>query len=95
MNTTGVFFCSPRQRGPERRVATREDCEQTPLWLQLRGSRRAVLNEVEKVLDLIATDAINFPVRLKTEVLYEDVLADVVSQLKRIAEAIEAAPDEE
>ena len=72
----------------------RGDCEETPLWLQLRGSRRAVLNEVERVLGLQATDDINFPVRLKTGVSYNELLEDVVDQLNLIVDTIEATPDE-
>ena len=69
------------------------ECEETPLWLQLRGSRRAVLNEVERVLGLQATDDINFPIRLKTGVSYEELLGDVVAQLRLIVDTIEATPD--
>ena len=71
------------------------NCEETPLWLQLDGSRRAVLNEVERVLGLQATDDINFPVRLKTGVSYEELLEDVVDQLKLFVDTIEATPDED
>lgn len=70
----------------------RGDCEETPLWLQLYESSAAVRSEVERGLELEATDDFNFPVFLKTGVLYEEILADVVCQLKRIAALIDTAP---
>ena len=43
----------------------------------------------------LAGDHINIPVHLRTGVLYEDLLNDVVSQLKRISHALKAVPSEE
>ena len=73
----------------------RGDCEETPLWVQLSGPSRAALNEVERAVAVKATDDINIPIHLKTGVLYEDVLCDVVSQLERISEALKAVLSEE
>ena len=73
----------------------RGDCEETPLWVQLRGLSRTALDEVERAQDAKATDDINIPVHLRTGVLYEDLLHDVVSQLKRISHALKAVPSEE
>ena len=73
----------------------RGDCEDTPLWVQLRGCSSAALNEIERVLDVKATDDINIPINLRVGALYEDVLGDVVSQLERISEALKAVPSEE
>ena len=47
------------------------------------------------MLGLQATDDINFPVRLKTGVSYEELLEDVVDQLKLFVDTIEATPDED
>ena len=69
----------------------RGECEDSPLWLQLYDSGPEVLGEVGSMLRMQATDRTYFPVRLKTNALYEDVLEDVVRQLRRIADAIEAA----
>ena len=98
-NSSGWYFGIPDTEGAPwfgiyYDLWARGDCEETPLWLQLRGSRRAVLNEVERVLGLQATDDINFPVRLKTGVSYDELLEDVVHQLKLIVDTIEATPDE-
>ena len=72
----------------------RGECEDSPLWLQLYYSSLGLLNEVSSQLGLQAVDDTYFPVRLRTNALYEDVLEDVVRQLRRIADAIEAAaPD--
>ena len=69
----------------------RGDCAETPLWLQLYKSSAAVLTEVERGLGLQAANDLNFPVFIKTGVLYEDILADVVSQLRKIATLVDAA----
>ena len=70
------------------------ECEDSPLWLHLYDSSQALLDEVSSIVGLQVTDGTNFPVRLKTNALYEDMLEDVVLQLRRIADAIEAAaPD--
>ena len=73
----------------------RGDCEDTPLWVQLRGCSSAALNEVERALGVQATDDINMPILLSTGALYEDVLDAVVSQLEHISEALKAVPSEE
>ena len=69
----------------------RGDCEDSPLWLQLYDSTPAVLDAVASELGLQVTDEYCLPVRVKTNALYEDMLADVVHQLRRIADAIEVA----
>ena len=97
-NSSGWYFGLPGTEGSPwfgiyYDLWARGDCEETPLWLQLRGSRRGVLNEVERVLGLQATDDINFPVRLKTGVSYEELLGDVVAQLRLIVDTIEATPN--
>ena len=67
------------------------ECEDSPLWLQLYDASPAVLSEVGSRLGLQVTDGTYFPVRLKTNALYEDMLSDVVLQLRHIADAIEGA----
>ncbi len=73
----------------------RADCEETPLWVQLAGCGPAALNAVEKALGVKAKDDINIPVFLSTGDLYEHVLDDVVSQLKRISDALKGVLSEE
>ena len=73
----------------------RADCEETPLWVQLAGCGPAALNAIEKALGVKAKDDINIPVFLSTGDLYEHVLEDVVSQLKRISDALKGVPSEE
>ena len=67
-------------------------CEDTPLWLQLYRAGAGVLQEVEQQLGVKPADDINFPIRLRPGDLYDDVLADVVSQLRVVAKAIDAVP---
>ena len=69
----------------------RGECEDSPIWLQLYDASPAILIEVGSKLGLQATDGTYFPVRVKTNSLYEDVLAGVVIHLRHIADAIEAA----
>ena len=66
----------------------RENREDAPLWLHLYDAPASVITAMERKLELQATDERNFPVRIRFNALYEDVLADVCNQLKHIAEAI-------
>ena len=67
----------------------RGDCDDTPLWLQLMELDPPALQEVGRKLDLRLTDESYFPIFVRTGVVRDDVLDNVVAQLKRISEAIE------
>ena len=73
----------------------RGDCEDTPLWVQLRDCSSAALNAVERASSVQATDDMNIPILLTAGALYEDILDDVISQLERISEALKNVPSEE
>lgn len=64
------------------------NCADTPLWLQLRGASPALVNKISARLELRASGKY-FPILLKTGVEEDAVLADIVSQLKAIAEVIQ------
>ena len=74
--------------GIEFNLWARENREDAPLWLHLYDAPASVITAMERKLELQATDGRNFPVRIKLNALYEDMLADVCSQLRNIARAI-------
>jgi len=65
------------------------NCDDTPLWLQLRGASPDLLNKISARLGLRASSNY-FPILLKTGVEKAAVQADIVFQLKAIAEVIQA-----
>ena len=67
----------------------RGDCDDTPLWLQFTELDLAALQEVSRKLGVRLTSESYFPIAVKTGVLRDEVLDDVVAQLKKISEAIE------
>ncbi len=61
----------------------------TPLWLNVGGRTDVNMDEVGRQLNVRSQD--NWmPIHLKTGVEYDDVLEDVVSQLKKIDEIVRA-----
>ena len=62
--------------------------EDTPLWLRLYGASPDTLGKISAELELRVSEEIYFPIHLKTGVEYDDVLGDVVRQLKAIADVI-------
>lgn len=69
------------------------NCDDTPLWLQLREASPDLLNKISARLGLRASSNY-FPIFLKTGVERDAVLDDIVSQLKAIAEVIQDAKAE-
>ena len=69
------------------------ESDDTPLWLQLETSPD-LLNKISTQLRLRVAWTNHFPIHLKTGVEWDDVLADMVSQLQAIAEVIKAANSE-
>ena len=61
--------------------------EDTPLWLRVYGDPKARLDEIAKALNVQTYDDW-VPIFLKRRVEYEEVLNDVVRQLKAIARAV-------
>ena len=57
----------------------------TPLWLRVLGLSEAMMDDIVKELNVQVRDEW-IPVHLKTDVEYDKVLDDVVTQLKKIAE---------
>lgn len=68
----------------------KSDSEDSPLWLWLYDLDTTTLRKLASQKRLQATDESYFPIRVKTGALYEDVLADVVEQLKAVADAIDS-----
>ncbi len=64
--------------------------EDTPLWLHTYGASPDILNIISAELELRVSEENYFPIHLKTGVEYDDVLGDVVRQLKAIADIIKA-----
>jgi hypothetical protein len=71
----------------------RENREDAPLWLHLYDAPASVISAVERKLELQATEERNFPIRIRFNALYEDVLVEVCGQLRHISEAISDATD--
>lgn len=59
----------------------------TPLWLRVWGLTGAMVDEIEKELDVQMNNGW-IPISLKTGVDHNELLEDVVSQLKKIGEVI-------
>ena len=57
------------------------------MWLRVLGLTKAMLDDIFKELNVQVRDEW-IPVHLKTDVGYDKVLEDVVSQLKKIAEVV-------
>ena len=66
----------------------------TPVWLQFHDLDEVMVSEIRAKLQLPAYPDNWLPVFLKTGVEYDAVLADVVSQLKTIGDAVNAAGSE-
>lgn len=66
------------------------ESDDTPLWLQLEAGPD-LLNKVGAQLRLRVFGVNHFPILLKTGVEWDEVIADIVSQLKVISEAVKAA----
>ena len=64
--------------------------EDTPLWLRLYGASPDTLGKISAELELRVSEENCFPIHLKTGVEYDDVLGDVVRQLRAIADVIRA-----
>ena len=79
--------------GTHHRLWASGDFDDTPLWLWLRRPGQDLLNKVSAQLGLRASGNY-FPIFLKTGVEESEVIAEMVSQLKAIAEAIKAASSE-
>ena len=79
--------------GTHHRLWASGDCDDTPMWLWLSTAGPDLLNKVSARLGLPVFDKY-FPIRLKTGVEESEVIADIVSQLKAITEAIKAANSE-
>ena len=67
----------------------REDCVDSPLWVNLFESDPTIVNTLAGSLGLQAVDETYLPVHLKANASYDDVLDDVVNQLNVIKAAIE------
>lgn len=73
----------------------RGDCVNSPLWINLYESSSTLVEALAAGLELRAADETYLPVHIKTNVSYDEVLDDVVIQLKAISAAIEDAGPEE
>ena len=70
------------------------DCEDTPFWLylyRLRQNNPAAITEIETRLERKFYDNYYVPINLKSDVIGEAIVDDIVSQLKAIADIIKAA----
>lgn len=76
--------------GTHHRLWASGDCDDTPMWLWLSNAGPDLLNKVSAQLGLRASGKY-FPILLKTGVEESEVITNMVSQLKAIAEAIKAA----
>ena len=61
----------------------------TPLWLAVSGCSQVIMDGISRALNVQVYDEW-VPIHLKTGVEYTDILDDVVSQLKKISEVLEA-----
>lgn len=66
----------------------RADTIDTPFWLELWQFNRVQLDSVLSELDLTIAEENYIPIHLKLGAGYEEVLEDVLAQLKRIAELL-------
>ena len=73
----------------------REDCVDSPLWVNLFESDPTLVNTLAGSLGLQAVDESYLPVRLKANASYDEVLDDVVNQLNAIKAAIEETGSED
>ena len=64
--------------------------EDTPLWLRLYWVSPDILGKISAELESRVSEENYFPIHLKTGVEYDDVLGDVVRQLRAIADVIRA-----
>lgn len=66
------------------------DCHDSPLWLHLYELNSDTLRGISTKMGAEATDEAYFPIVVKTGALYEEVLSDVIRQLRVIADAIDS-----
>ena len=72
----------------------RGDCADTPFWLELYGLKQdspATVRDINDELRLNTVDDVYVPIHLKSGVISEAIVDDILAQLKSIASAIQKA----
>ena len=76
----------------------REDCENTPFWVQLYGLNwefPATIKEIDRGLNLKMVENAYVPIHLQHGVIGEAIVDHIIYQLERIAQAIEEATEDQ